>query len=138
MENTALIIDPNCTVIRTKVETGTPALFADQSKMLRSIIGNLMDCVRGEDFVGYVDDEGLMHGLEYNAIASALFGRYLVGRVVVLGSISPTGEYDGACYDCPESVYGIVSSFIGAMHLHEDFDGKTPMALYADYMLTKI
>lgn len=123
---TALIIEPNCTASRVTLT---------DTKTIGSLIGGYFDCVRGEDFVGYVDDEGLMNQLAYNATASAIFGRYLVGRCVVVGSISPSGEYDGDSYDCPESAYALVNAFLGAMHLHADFNGVTPQELLATQQL---
>lgn len=39
--------------------------------------------------------------MEPNALASLIFGRPLVGPCVIVGSMSPSGEYDGENYDVP-------------------------------------
>lgn len=66
---------------------------------IHSAVDGYFDCVRPNDtargFVGYVHDEGLLLGLEPNAMASAVFGKFLVGNCVIVGAISDTGEYDG-------------------------------------------
>ena len=69
------------------------------SDFIHSVVDGYFDCVRPNDmargFVGYVHDEGLLLGLEPNAMASAVFGKFLVGNCVIVGAISDTGEYDG-------------------------------------------
>jgi hypothetical protein len=57
-----------------------------------------------EKFVlcGYVHDEGLLIGLDVNPRASIIFGREIVGDVVLISGTNPTsGEYDGENYDVP-------------------------------------
>jgi hypothetical protein len=71
-------------------------------QVLNELCGGWLDCVRNEDIVGYVNDEGLLIGLDPNVLASVLFGRPLVGDVVVLGALSEEGEYDGENHDVPE------------------------------------
>jgi len=71
-------------------------------QVLNELCGGWIDCVRNEDIVGYVNDEGLLIGLDANVLASVLFGRPLVGDVVVLGALSEEGEYDGENHDVPE------------------------------------
>ncbi len=71
-------------------------------QVLNELCGGWIDCVRNEDIVGYVNDEGLLIGLDPNVLASVLFGRPLVGDVVVLGALSEEGEYDGENHDVPE------------------------------------
>lgn len=71
-------------------------------QVLNELCGGWIDCVRNDDIVGYVNDEGLLIGLDANVLASVLFGRPLVGDVVVLGALSEEGEYDGENYDVPE------------------------------------
>ena len=70
--------------------------------VLNELCGGWLDCVRLEDVVGYVNDEGLLIGLAPNVFASALFGRPLVGDCVVVGSLNERGEYDGENHDVPE------------------------------------
>ena len=66
---------------------------------IHSVVDGYFDVVRPNDtargFVGYVHDEGLLLGLEPNAIASAVFGKFLVGNCVIVGAINDAGEYDG-------------------------------------------
>lgn len=66
--------------------------------------GDWFDCVRGSDYVGYVNDTGLIDGLPLNYIASILFGRVICGDAILFGSFSPDGEYDGDEHDVPEWV----------------------------------
>lgn len=68
------------------------------------------DCVRGESYHGYVNDTGLIDGLHVNLIASILFGQVICGNVILFGSFSPKGEYDGDEYDIPEFVWASVKS----------------------------
>lgn len=74
----------------------------DSLRVLQQSVGGYIDCVRADDFVGYVNDEGLLVGLEENITASILFQRYLVGNVVVVGAYSSEGVYDGDNHDAPE------------------------------------
>jgi hypothetical protein len=66
---------------------------------IRDAVGGYIDAVRDGSLVGYVHDEGLLIGLPVNVMASALFARPLVGDVVLVGCVSPSGEYDGENYD---------------------------------------
>jgi hypothetical protein len=59
-------------------------------------VGGWFDCARQDDLVGYVHDEGLLLGLPLNPVATALFGRIIVGNCVVYNSVDSKGEYDGA------------------------------------------
>lgn len=61
--------------------------------------------------VGYVNDEGLITGMDYNYLASALFQRNLFGPCVVTWGTSPNGEYDGDDYDMPEWFLSFVNGF---------------------------
>jgi hypothetical protein len=51
--------------------------------------------------VGYVNDEGILLGLELNELASTVFQRELYGPVVVVSGTSPSGAYDGENYGLP-------------------------------------
>jgi hypothetical protein len=66
---------------------------------IHATVDGYFDCVRpvapGLGVVGYVHDEGLLLGLQPNAVASALFGRFLVGTCVVVGAFDDNGNYDG-------------------------------------------
>ena len=82
-------------------------ILVDGYKDIQKLVGGNFDCVStnvGRDdvsFEGYVHDEGLLIGLEYNYLASALFGRDLVGDCVLLWGLSPNGVRDGDNYDMP-------------------------------------
>lgn len=92
----------------TIVETpSTDALY-----FIQEAVGGYIDAVRGEDIVGYVNDEGLLMGLPHNALASIIFGRYLVGNVLVVGSFSEEGEYDGADYDIPVWLHELADKYM--------------------------
>jgi hypothetical protein len=99
--------EPIVTNIRAAVITPDDImLFPEQvfkdSRMgdfINDAVGGYFDVVRPLDasdhIVGYVHDEGLLMGLEPNALASALFGRFLVGNCVVVGAFDKEGNYDG-------------------------------------------
>jgi hypothetical protein len=93
---TALLLKATGEVETTDIPTENGYL------VLNELCGGWIDCVRNDDIVGYVNDEGLLIGLAPNVIASVLFGRPLVGDVVVLGALSEEGEYDGENHDVPE------------------------------------
>lgn len=73
-------------------------------KVIHEIVEGWFDCVRHEAVVGYVHDEGLLIGLPVNVIASALFGRPLVGNCVILGALNERGEYDGENHNVPNGL----------------------------------
>jgi len=94
-------------------------ILVDGYKDIQKYVGGNFDCVStdvGRDdvsFEGYVNDEGLLIGLEYNYLASALFGRDLVGDCVLLWGLSPDGERDGDNYDMPaEMVESITTELL--------------------------
>lgn len=76
-------------------------------EILRDTIGGLLDTVSNANgsVIGYLHDEGLIIGLPVNTVASLLFSRPLVGNVVLVGGLSPDGEYDGENHDLPESFF---------------------------------
>ncbi len=75
----------------------TPIPLGDHTT-IHEQVGGWFDCVRQDDLVGYVHDEGLLIGLPLNPIATALFGRIIVGNCVVYNSVDSKGKYDGADY----------------------------------------
>jgi hypothetical protein len=90
-------------LIKTTGEVEVTTVPEDNGyQVLNELCGGWIDCVRNDDIVGYVNDEGLLIGLDPNVLASVLFGRPLVGDVVVLGALSEEGEYDGENHDVPE------------------------------------
>ena len=72
----------------------TPIPLGDHTT-IHEQVGGWFDCVTTESLVGYVHDEGLLIGLQLNPIATALFGRILVGNCVVYSHLNDKGEYDG-------------------------------------------
>lgn len=82
-------------VIPTDAEPYTIMVPQSAGDTIRDIVGGWFDCVRGDDFHGYVNDTGLIDGLPINPIATALFGRILAGNAIVFGSLDARGEYDG-------------------------------------------
>jgi hypothetical protein len=72
--------------------------------VIHEIVDGWFDCVRREAVIGYVHDEGLLIGLPVNVVASALFGRPLVGNCVVMGALNERGEYDGENHDAPSGL----------------------------------
>lgn len=84
--------------------------FFQNYEDLQSAVGGAFDVVRTDlgrkdvALLGYVNDNGLLTGEEYNYLATALFKQNLVGNVVVTWGLSPNGEYDGDDYDIPEAM----------------------------------
>jgi hypothetical protein len=80
---------------------GTP-----MHEVINAQVGGHFDSVRPmrreQKFIGYVNDEGLLMGLEPNALASAIFGRFLAGPCVILGTVNDHGVEDGADYNLLE------------------------------------
>lgn len=72
----------------------TPVSLGDHTT-IHEQVGGWFDCVRNDSLVGYVHDEGLLIGLPLNPIATALFGRIIVGNCVVYSFRNEKGEYDG-------------------------------------------
>lgn len=98
----------------------TTDLGKNSGDAIRNIVGNWFDCVRADGFVGYVDDEGLLNGSEFNTIASIVFGRYLAGTVVAVGSLNEKGEYDGECYDIPHDALVRFAWVAEAQRMHTE------------------
>jgi len=79
----------------------------DSYEIITDLVGGYLDSVSNSDgsVVGYLHDEGLLIGLPVNTVASLLFSRPLVGNVVLVGGISPEGEYDGENHDLPDRFF---------------------------------
>lgn len=117
------VIDPKHGVLRVSTTDDDDSGIGP---FIRSVVEGWFDCVypfspysdsHTLNIVGYVNDEGLLNGLEPNTIASALFGRYLVGRCVVVGTVNPYGDYDGASYDVPHKAMEVLEWLEGAHQL---------------------
>lgn len=89
-------------------------IFVEDYKTIQSAVGGTFDAITTncgmEDmlFVGYVNDEGLIIGMEMNYLATNLFKREIHGDCVVVWGLSEDGEYDGENHDIPEEVYGVL------------------------------
>lgn len=92
---------------------------------LNELVGGYIDAVRGDDFVGYVNDEGLLIGLPYNLFASILFGRDLVGNVVIVGALNENGVYDGENHDVPSYIYNALLSYRQTLDLYRSVLGES-------------
>jgi len=68
---------------------------------INRLVGGWFDCVNRHGFTVYVHDEGLLIGLRPNNAATLITGQVLVGDVVLVGNLSPSGEYDGENYEPP-------------------------------------
>lgn len=90
--------------------------FFQNYEDLQNAVGGHFDVVRTDlgrkdvALLGYVNDIGLLTGLEYNYLATALFKQNLVGNVVVTWGLSPNGEYDGDDYDIPEAMVEFIQT----------------------------
>ena len=82
-------------IIPTDQSPYTVMVNHPEGDFIREVVGGWFDCVRGDKFHGYVNDTGIIDGLPMNKVASIMFGRYLAGNVIVFGSFSASGEYDG-------------------------------------------
>lgn len=87
-----------------------PMLVTDYTD-LQQAVGGLFDVVstdmntEGVSIVGYINDEGIMLGLEMNYLASNLFKRELYGNCVIVWGLNDEGVYDGDNHDVPGAVY---------------------------------
>ena len=84
--------------------TFTELTLSGNYQEINNLVGGWFDAVRGEDFVVYVHDEGLLIGLEPNVFATMLTGRVIVGDVVIVGALNENGEYDGENHDVPDEI----------------------------------
>lgn len=85
--------------------TFTEFTLSGDYRQINDLVGGWFDAVRGEDFVVYVHDEGLLiEGFEPNVFATMLTGRVIFGDVVIVGCLNENGEYDGENYDVPQIV----------------------------------
>lgn len=92
-------------------------------QIINAIVGGHFDYVRpvrGNDFVGYVHDEGLLLGLEPNALASAVFGQFLCGPCVVVGTLNEYGVVDGADYNLEGKDVQFLSRLADAAYIWRD------------------
>lgn len=95
------------------VEPEPVFIDSENYESIQQHVGGVFDVIRmdvpaqnGETGVllGYIHDESLILGMEYNYLATALFRRELHGGCVVLWGNNPNGAYDGDVYDLPAEV----------------------------------
>jgi hypothetical protein len=85
--------------------TFTELTLSGNYQEINALVGGWFDAVRGEDFVVYVHDEGLLiEGFEPNVFATMLTGRVIFGDVVIVGALNEDGEYDGENHDVPDEI----------------------------------
>ena len=103
-------------------------IFVEDYKSIQSAVGGNFDAITtncGMEemlFVGYVNDEFLINGMEMNYLATNLFKREIHGNCVVVWGLAQNGEYDGENYDIPEEFYealvsGLTEGTAGAYNL---------------------
>lgn len=97
---------------------------ADMSKIIHNLVDGYFDVVRPpnreQHFVGYVHDEGLLIGLEPNALASAIFGRFLCGPCVIVGTLNDSGVEDGDSYNLQTNDIKYMSHLVEAARMWQD------------------
>lgn len=86
----------------------------DAYDIIKEAVGGWIDSARTDEVVGYVHDEGLLIGLRVNAVCSLLFGRPLVGDIVLVGCLNEYGENDGDDHDLPDQF--LSENFLGLAH----------------------
>lgn len=99
----ALVIPAEGSPTTTMVASGSTYDF------IRESVGGWFDCVRSEDFHAYVHDTGIIDGQPFNRLASILFGRVICGDIVVFGSLSASGVYDGEEHHVPPMIVNLVA-----------------------------
>lgn len=112
--------------IKTNGETQVVTLPEDNSyQLINEMVGGWFDAVRGDGFVVYVHDEGLLiEGMEPNVFATFLTGTVIFGDVVVIGSLNAQGYYDGENHDVPTEVVKLATEKALAMNTREEYRQK--------------
>ena len=83
---------------------------------LQGMVGGTIDAITttlGSDdndcvIVGYINDDGIALDLDFNYIASALFGRQILGDCVIVWGLNENGVYDGHNHDLPTAIANFV------------------------------
>lgn len=88
-----------------------PVLVEDY-KTIQQLVGGNFDAVTTNCgginnmlFVGYINDEGAVNGMEYNYLATNLFRREMYGDMVLVWGLNENHEYDGQNHDIPSEIY---------------------------------
>ena len=116
------VIAPTATA-KVMIEPGSDDIGI--SEFINAAVGGWFDAVHpfpNDDLniVGYVHDEGLLLGLEPNPVASALFGRFLVGTVVVVGALNEEGQYDGDSHSVGQDAIDRLTWLCSAQEMWKD------------------
>lgn len=93
-------------------------------KVINSQVGGHFDSVytmdRRHNFVGYVNDEGLLLGMEPNTLASAIFGRFLCGPCVIIGTVNEHGANDGENHNITKDDLEYINYHVNAALIWQD------------------
>lgn len=105
---------------------------ANMSQIIHGLVDGHFDAVhpmhRDQHFVGYVHDEGLLLGLEPNTLASAIFGRFLCGPCVIVGTLNENGVDDGDSYNLQTQDIQYLSRLVeAALMWQENLPNKVEM-----------
>lgn len=109
--------------VKTNGETLVVNLPEENSyQAINAMVGGWFDAVRGDDFVVYVHDEGLLlEGMEPNVFATALTNTVIFGDVVVIGSLNERGYYDGENHDVPQHVVDVAMDRANYLNTNEAY-----------------
>jgi hypothetical protein len=120
-----------------------PCFVDNHEDISRELGGGMFDVVvesmgRPEDtqFVGFVRDEFMFDGSEYNYLATALFKRDIRGGCVVLWGVDDTGMIDGEIYDLPGHAYDFIREDL-LQFVASSYDQSVMGALMIDTAVTE-
>ena len=77
---------------KTPAKVNITGGYKELQKYVDGLIEGVSGMNNGVFISGYVNEEGLINGLEFNPIASILFGRYLCGPCVLCGEVDDEGN----------------------------------------------
>ena len=98
-------------IIPAKGTPYTTMVAHPEGDFINKTVGGWFDCVRSEHFHGYVNDTGLIDGLDLNPVASVMFGQMLAGDCIVFGSFNAQGESDGYEHTIDPTVVSMANHF---------------------------
>ncbi len=79
-------------------------IVVDGLREMQAVVEGLIAPISMHDGTMYVNDEGLLDGLDFNPVASALYGGILVGNALVLGLGDRHGNETHVTKACRERV----------------------------------
>jgi hypothetical protein len=115
-------------------------MFVTDHTGINQAVGGHFDVVTTDmdqedvSIVGYVNDEGIILGLEFNYLASALFKRELFGDCVVVWGLNKDGVYDGENHDLPSVVAEFLVEDLVQVTANA-YNGALSIALACDYAI---